>query len=385
MQQPRSPVLGEAYAGPTTLNLRQELTPKSPVSATVKHGERLDVLEYKRRFVKVRTSQGAEGWTDNRQLLSPEQMNALKTLAEQSARFPSQGAATVYESLNMHTEPSRGSPSFVQIAQGSKVDVIGHKITPRTQAVKASGAPPPKPKPVRRRGKEKMGAKIAPPPMPPAPKPPENWLELSGTSEEEAEAKDTNEKAAQQAAAQDVPMDDWSQVRTRDGKVGWVLSRLLLMAIPDDVAQYAEGHRITSYFALGEVHDDMVKKHWLWTTIGKGVEPYEFDSFRVFTWNRRRHRYETAFIERNVVGHFPVQVNSSGENATFSVVVEGTDGGLYKKSYSFQENRVRFLTREPYHPAVEPSKPTAASAEPSKPQEPKSKSWRARLRGLFGK
>jgi hypothetical protein len=381
MQQPRSPVLGEAYAGPTTLNLRQELTPKSPVSATVKHGERLEVLEYKRRFVKVRTSQGAEGWTDNRQLLSPEQMNALKTLAEQSARFPSQGAATVYESLNMHTEPSRGSPSFVQIAQGSKVDVIGHKITPRAQPVKAAGPPPPKPKPTRRRGKEKQGAKIAPPPMPPPPKPPENWLELSGTSEEEAEAKENNEKAAQQAA-QDVPMDDWNQVRTRDGKVGWVLSRLLIMAIPDEVAQYAEGHRITSYFALGEVHDDQEKRNWLWTTIGKGVEPYEFDSFRVFTWNRRRHRYETAFIERKVVGHFPVQVSSSGNNTTFSVVVDGTDGGLYKKTYSFQENRVRFLSREPYHPAVEPIK---APAESAKPQAPHPKSWRARLRGLFGK
>jgi hypothetical protein len=288
----------------------------------------------------------------------------------------------VYESLNMHTEPSRGSPSFVQIAQGSKVDVIGHKITPRAQPVKAAGPPPPKPKPTRRRGKEKQGAKIAPPPMPPPPKPPENWLELSGTSEEEAEAKENNEKAAQQAAAQDVPMDDWSQVRTRDGKVGWVLSRLLLMAIPDDVAQYAEGHRITSYFALGEVHDDQEKRNWLWTTIGKGVEPYEFDSFRVFTWNRRRHRYETAFIERKVVGHFPVQVSSSGDNATFSVVVEGTDGGLYKKTYSFQENRVRFLSREPYHPAVEPIK---APAESAKPQAPHPKSWRARLRGLFGK
>jgi hypothetical protein len=56
---------------------------------------------------------------------------------------------------------------------------------------------------------------------------------------------------------------------------------------------------------------------------------------------------------------------------------------LYQKNYSFQENRVRFLSREPYHPAVEPSKAPASSAEPKKPQEPKS--WRARLRGLFGK
>ena len=73
------------------------------------------------------------------------------------------------------------------------------------------------------------------------------------------------------------------------------------MAIPDDVAQYAEGHRITSYFALSDVRDgDAVKHNWLWTTIASGDHPYDFDSFRVFTWSLRRHRYETAYIQRNV-------------------------------------------------------------------------------------
>ena len=107
-------------------------------------------------------------------------------------------------------------------------------------------------------------------------------------------------------------MDDWNLVRTQDGKVGWVLTRPLNMAIPDEVAQYAEGHRITSYFALGQVRDRRRgEKQWLWTTIAKGGEPYEFDSFRVFVWSLKHHRYETAYIERNIVGHYPVQVSTS--------------------------------------------------------------------------
>ena len=82
---------------------------------------------------------------------------------------------------------------------------------------------------------------------------------------------------------------------------------MLFMAIPDDVAQDAEGHRITSYLALGDVKDgDQVKHNWLWTTIGKGTEAGEFDSFRVFVWSIKHHRYETAYIERNVTGYFPV-------------------------------------------------------------------------------
>ena len=51
-----------------------------------------------------------------------------------------------------------------------------------------------------------------------------------------------------------------------------------------------------------------VKNNWLWTTITKGGQPYDFDSFRVFVWSLRHHRYETAYIERNVVGHYPVEV-----------------------------------------------------------------------------
>ncbi len=76
---------------------------------------------------------------------------------------------------------------------------------------------------------------------------------------------------------------------------------MLYLAIPDEVAQYAEGHRITSYFALRQTKEgNSIKNDWLWTTITKGLEPYEFDSFRVFVWSQRRHRYETAYIERNV-------------------------------------------------------------------------------------
>ena len=102
-------------------------------------------------------------------------------------------------------------------------------------------------------------------------------------------------------------MDEWSLIRTASGQSGWVLTRRLVMAIPDEVAQYAEGHRIVSYFPLGEVRaGDEKKTTWLWTTIGAGTEPYDFDSFRVFVWSQRHHHYETAYIERNLKGYAPV-------------------------------------------------------------------------------
>jgi hypothetical protein len=373
--------IGEAYVGPATLLLRQELTPKSAVSATVKHGEKLQILEYKRRFVKVRTAQGTEGWTDNRQLLTPEMMAGLLRMAESASKFTSQGAASVFEPLNIHTEPNRASPSFWQIPDTAKVDVIGHKLAPRAQAPQAaSPVTTRQPRTPRRKSKDKTAqSKSAAPPLPPAPKPPDNWLELSVPREDGSEEVKPESPKGLQKAAEPVPMDDWNLVRTKEGKVGWVLMRALSMAIPDEVAQYAEGHRITSYFALGHVEGgDSNKNDWLWTTIAS-QEPYEFDSFRVFVWSRKHNRYETAYIERKLVGHYPVEVDNSGDVPRFSLVIEGDGGQLIRKTYTFEGYRVRMVKKEPYQLARAldaPVQPVTAAPQPA----PKEHSWYARMK-----
>lgn len=375
--------VGEAFVAPGTLNLRRELALKSAVSATVKHGEKLSILEYRHRLVRVRTEQGAEGWTDMRQLLTPQQMADLREMAESASRARSQGQATVFEALNMHSEPSRTSPSFGQVPENGKVDVIAHKLTPRVQHDDVSIPAPAKPAPQRKKKAKASTTRIAPPPRPSAPKVPNNWVALSVPKAEPVPppvAPGTPTPAAAEAPAP-VPMDDWDLIRTLDGKVGWVLMRPLSMAIPDEVAQYAEGHRITSYFPLGQVRDgDSVKNNWLWTTIIKGGEPYEFDSFRVFVWSLRHHRYETAYVERNVVGHYPVQVINAGETPSFSVVIEGVDGHLYRKTYSFDSYRIRMVNRELYDQNAKPDAPKLASTTPAA-QSPEGKSsWYARLK-----
>jgi hypothetical protein len=362
--------------------LRRELTPKSPISATVKHGDKLAVIEYRHRLVKVRTAQGAEGWTEARQLLTPAQMEGLRGMADSASRVPSQGTATVFESLNLHTEPSRTSPSFAIIPENGKADVIGHKLMPRVQASEGSMPTPVKPPPPRKRAKPKSAqSKIGPPPRPPAPQPPRNWVALSIPKAEAVTPPAPPGPPPAVVAPPVVPMDDWSLIRTQDGKVGWVLTRPLNMAIPDEVAQYAEGHRITSYFVLGQVHDrDTVKNNWLWTTITKGGEPYEFDSFRVFVWSLKHHRYETAYIERNVVGYYPVQVSAADSSPSFSVVLEGNDGLRYRKTYSFEGFRIRMVARELYTQAPAPDTPKPVAGTSTSRETAAKRSWYARLR-----
>lgn len=347
--QPRETVLGVAYVGPSTVRLRQELTSPAPDGAILRHGEKVEIIGRRRIFVRVRTAGGARGWILMRQLLSPQQMQNLDRLAERASRMPSHGEASVYAPLNVHTEPNRQAPAFYQIQEGERVEVLLQRLEPRVPYRNPDLLPPPAktaPRPSRKR---------SPPPdlvLPSPPKPPANWLEISGWSSERIAERMTKS----------LPVDTWALVRLKSGRAGWVLARPLRMEIPDEVAQYSEGHRITSYFIVGTVTDrGEVKHNWLWTTIAPGNHPYDFDSFRYFVWNTRRHRYETAYVERKLKGYFPVKVHPveiqlGARRQTwpgFSVIVEEADGQRYRKTYAYQVYLVRLVSKEPWQPAGE--------------------------------
>jgi hypothetical protein len=346
---PQQPSSGVAYVGPITVNLRKDLASKSPTVAAVKHGDKLDVIELRRRFIRVRTAQGIEGWTDSNLLLTDQQMDDLRHLANDASKLASQGKATPFDVLNMHSAPARQSPSFFQIAENEPVDVIGHRLAPHSAPPEPVHLPAPAKRTVPK--KPKAGARSTQaPPMPAPPPLPRNWQDLS-------KPRASNIPGSPQAppSASALQFDDWNLIRTRDGKVGWVLARMLTMSIPDEVAQYAEGHRITAYLPLGEVKDKenkQSKHNWLWTTSSAGQHPFEFDSFRVFVWSTKRHHYETAFIERNVQGFYPIEATPlpGQEEKAFSVVLREKDGKLYKRTYGFSGYHVRMISKILYIP-----------------------------------
>ncbi len=390
-----APSIGEAFVGPPTLKIRSDIPMQSPPVATVKHGDRLEILGRRRRFLKVRTPGGAEGWTDERQMLSGDEMTFLKELAQRAAALPVQGRAISYAELNVHTQPNRGAPSFLQIKPKEKVDVLTHVTTPRTDLPRKPLIPPP-PKKSKTPARKSSGKppKYPPPAMPKPPELPRDWLELSKT----ALSDDDIPSEEEPPPAKPIPTDHWSLIRTPGGQSGWVLTRRLMMAIPDEVAQYAEGHRIVSYFSLGKVDDEGVKKDiWLWTTISAGA-PYDFESFRVFIWSLRRHRYETAYIERNLKGYAPVLLQdvdfstpgrTRGDATTakypgFSICVEKADGQRYRRQYALLSNIVRYAGERPCEaaPAIPDYLQTvkAPAAEAPEPAPAKAESLKERLK-----
>ncbi len=340
---PHAPSIGEVFVGPPLLNIRKDFPVQSPTVATAKHGERLEVLQRRRSFFRVRTPHGAEGWADQRQLLAASDMQNLNRLAKIAAKMPSQGAAIPrYGDSRIYTLPTRESPSFVTVKEKEKMDVLGHLVVPRAHMPRTPLLPP-TPKKVLPKKKQKE-AKIPPVPMPKPPSLPADWQDLSKT--------DSGEPADEVPDEPPTPTDDWSLVRTAGGQAGWTLTRRFDMAIPDEVAQYAESRRIVSYFSLGKVQDgDQTKDIWLWTTVGGGTHPYDFDNFRVFIWSLRRHRYETSYIERNLMGFEPVTLEKEsfgGEQYPgFSVCIQKKDGGRYRRQYALLSNIIRFAGERP--------------------------------------
>jgi hypothetical protein len=317
-------------------------------------------------------------------------MDALRLLTRRAAVLPSQGVATTYAPLNIHTQPAVSSPSYLQLKENEKLDVLESVVLPRSDAPrtplipaapKKAKAPPPK---------DSKKVKVPPPPMPKPPPLPPDWLELSKTDRDEVAA-EAEQTPPQKLAPR---VDGWSLVRIPGGQAGWVLTRLISMAIPDEVAQYAEGKRIVSYFPMGEVQDgDQTKKLWLWTTTGDSKAPWDFDSFRFFAWSQRRHRYETGYIERNLHGYAPVLIKDvdvksrSGDSKApgFSVCMERKDGNRVRREYAVLGTSVRYTGERPCEapqPPVSLQNPAPLPVAEA-PQEPPKPSLKQRLKNAW--
>jgi SH3-like domain-containing protein len=264
----------------------------------------VEVLDHDRRFVKVRTATGATGWMEQRYLVSQQVFDQLQRLTKENANDPVQAQATARNDTNLHVEPGRDTEHLYQILLGDKVSLL------------------------KRGTAEKAGAMVAPRP-----------------------GAKTGEKKAP------VPVfEDWWLVRDSHDRVGWVLGRMVDLDVPLDVAQYAEGQRIVAFFVLNQVQDGdkKVAQYLTVVTEPKDGLPFDFNQIRVFTWNVKRHRYETAYRER-MAGVLPVTVSQEnfdkeGVLPVFAIRVQDDSGKVSERKYKLNTPIVRRV----YAPGEEP-------------------------------
>jgi uncharacterized protein YgiM (DUF1202 family) len=123
--------------------------------------------------------------------------------------------------------------------------------------------------------------------------------------------------------------DVWLKVRPTPTEVGWVLGSLVEFDIPADIAQYSEGYIYAAAKKINRVEDSLAGPI-TWYVIGErkpGLDPHlDFQGIRVFTWNLRKHRYETAYRVRGLRGVYPLEVGQDGNNPTFRIYEISEDG-----------------------------------------------------------
>jgi hypothetical protein len=126
--------------------------------------------------------------------------------------------------------------------------------------------------------------------------------------------------------------DAWLKVRTSPTEVGWLLASFVEFDVPEGIAPYTEEFVYSAVKVLHEI-DDPVAGTIRWYVVGErraGADPnFDFTSIRVFTWNKSKQRYETAFRmypKREIRGVYPLEVTQTPEGPAFRVYELGEDG-----------------------------------------------------------
>lgn len=335
------------YVSAEETSLRDRVATMYNKVGTLHNGDRVEVLEKQRRFLRVRTDDGKEGWLEERSLVPQDIYDGFQKLADDYRNLPVQAHGTTRAELNMHLTPSREAEHLYQLKDSEKVEILkratADKNPPKQAPAAASGAtktgktgtpaspttaPPPKP---------------APPPPPPKPEP-----------KAKSKAGEKVHEGRNKPQPGEPVMEDWYLVRNSAGRVGWVLLRMVDLDIPLDVAQYAEGQRIVGYFVLNTVEDQgkQVPQYLVMLNEPKDGLVWDFNQIRVFTWNRARHRYETAYRDRNLQGYLPVrtghqQFDKEGDLPTFTIRTMNDQGQIVETNYKMNGPIVkRVLTPE---------------------------------------
>jgi SH3-like domain-containing protein len=293
----RNRVLEVNYVSAVQATLRDQVATIYNRVATVKNGERVEVLEHEKRFARVRTASGVEGWIEQRYLVDQQIFDGLGKLTKDNLSDPVQAPGVLRNDTNLHLTPGRETEHLYQLAAGAKVSVLRRSTTEKQPGVVV---------------KPKAGGKTVGP-----------------------------------------AREDWWLVRDAESRVGWVLARMVDIDVPLDIAQYAEGQRFVAFFALNQVQDPAkegadknVSQYLCVLTEPHDGLAYDYDQIRVFTWNVRKHRYETAYREHGLNGALPVTVTTEnfdkeGTLPVFVLRLKDEDGNVHERKYKMNSPIVR--------------------------------------------
>jgi hypothetical protein len=294
------PPLESAYVLADTLEVFDSPARVRLRVATAKAGDRVDILERSRDWVRLRLAEGTVGWAEAAGLVDAGTYGrGQKLLAELKDEFP-QAAGHLATVANLRLEPSRDAPQLDQLSPNQKVEVFGRQMVDR----------PPQPN--------------APPSSAPL-------------------------------------REAWYLIRA-DSRAGWLLGRFVSLDIPDAISMYAQSANIVAWLVLDTVDDDGRQVPQYLTADRSGSQEIDFSRIRVFTWWAARQQYATSYVESNLNGFFPIRVRKIDGVPHFRLRLEDRRGNRFQKVYAMHGNVVRPVGTVPGWESEElPERPAAGA------------------------
>lgn len=280
--RPRHESLGEAYVSEKSVTLWSSMAQVREPLGVLHYGERVDMLAKRNDFVKVKSNAGAVGWVDGRLLMDPALWQRSEELLKRAESLPVQASGRTKVATNLRVEPGRTAPRLYQFARGVAVQVVARAEADWAQVSDE------------KENSEPQDAKK------------EDWFLIRGLATRppgETSARTAVQPATTEPGDQTVPI------------AGWVIARFLELDVPEPVrlGASAANLRPIAWFELNRVEDPSGEKQQYLLAAARGPEGQrcDFSVLRVYTWNRKKSRYETAFIENDLCGSLPIRVGKS--------------------------------------------------------------------------
>jgi hypothetical protein len=278
--RPKHEVVSEAYVSERTVTLWSSIAQVREQLGVLNYGERVEVLTRRNDNVKVRTAAGVVGWIDGRYLLPPDLWQRSAKLLEQTKTMGVQARGRTKVSTNLRVAPGRTEPRVYQFTRGTEVEIFGRAVADWVQVSDEKEA----------NGEGEENKK-------------EDWYLVRGIATRppgDGTVRNSAVMNTTQPGDQSIPI------------AGWVVARFVSLDLPDPVrdGMSAANVRPIGWFELNRVSDDDGEHPQYLVAGTKSAEgqPCDFTILRVFTWNPKRARYETAYIESNLCGALPIRV-----------------------------------------------------------------------------
>jgi hypothetical protein len=309
--RPKHETTGEAYVSERSATLWSSVAQVRQPLGTLHYGDRVDVVGRRNDSIKVRTAAGELGWVEGRYLMDPPLWQRSVKLLEQVLPMPVQARGRTKVATNLRVEAGRTQPRLYQFGRGVPVEIVGRAVADWAQA-----------------SDEKESANESEEIRK------EDWFLVRGLASRPPG--ETTARSAETTATQ--PGDQTVPI------AGWVIARFLELDLPDAVREETASANIRpiSWFELNRVSDPSGDKPQYLVGAARGAEgqPCDFVTLRVYTWNGRKDRYETAFIENNLCGQMPIRLGK-GPKGEPEFRFKEMDGKKEERVYRLMQTVVR--------------------------------------------